>query len=60
MGFHGLATVHKPKITMHNAKCRLELSKARCHWTVETCPSGSLMDESGFGGCQGSATCPNS
>jgi hypothetical protein len=28
MGFHGKAATHKPKITMRNAKCRLEWCKA--------------------------------
>ena len=35
MGFHGLAAAHKPKVTMRNAKCRLEWCKARWHWTLE-------------------------
>ena len=33
IGFHGWAAVHK--ITMRNAKCRLEWCKAHCHWTLE-------------------------
>ncbi|WP_423784273.1 hypothetical protein, partial [Francisella tularensis] len=33
MGFHGRADTHKPKLTLCNAKCRLEWSKARRHWT---------------------------
>ena len=38
IGFHGRAAVHKPKITMHNAKRWLEWCKAHRHWTgaVET------------------------
>ena len=35
MGFHGGAATHKPKITMHNAKCRLKWCKARRHWALE-------------------------
>jgi hypothetical protein len=35
MGFHGRAVAHKPKITTHNAKRRLEWCKARRHWTLE-------------------------
>ena len=35
MGFHGRAVAHKPKITMRNAKCRLEWCKARRLWTLE-------------------------
>jgi hypothetical protein len=35
MGFHGRAASHKPKITMRNAKRRLEWCKARRHWTLE-------------------------
>ena len=34
MGFHGRAATDKPKITMHNAKLRLEWCKACCHWTL--------------------------
>jgi hypothetical protein len=32
MGFHGRAAAHKPTINMLNAKCRLELYKARRDW----------------------------
>ena len=55
MGFHGRAAAHKPKITMRNAKCRLERCKAHCYWTMEqwkrvewshTSPSGSPTDNS--------------
>uniref|UniRef100_A0A674C3B3 Transposase Tc1-like domain-containing protein n=1 Tax=Salmo trutta TaxID=8032 RepID=A0A674C3B3_SALTR len=35
MGFHGRAAAHKPNITMHNAKRRLEWFKACRHWTLE-------------------------
>uniref|UniRef100_A0AAZ3RU61 Transposase Tc1-like domain-containing protein n=1 Tax=Oncorhynchus tshawytscha TaxID=74940 RepID=A0AAZ3RU61_ONCTS len=35
MGFHGRAAAHKPKITMRNAKRRLEWCKVRRHWTLE-------------------------
>jgi len=59
MGFHGRAAASKPYITKYNAK-------RRCHWTLEqwfsevtnhASPSGNLMDESGFGGCQENGTC---
>jgi hypothetical protein len=33
MGFHGRAGTHKPKITMRNAKRRLELCKVHRHGT---------------------------
>jgi hypothetical protein len=35
MGFHCRAAAHKPKVTMRNAKHRLEWCKARHHWTLE-------------------------
>ena len=35
MGFHGRGAVYKPKITMRNAKRRLEWCKARRYWTLE-------------------------
>ncbi|KAK6320198.1 hypothetical protein J4Q44_G00093050 [Coregonus suidteri] len=35
MCFHGRATAHKPKITMNNAKRRLEWCKAHRNWTLE-------------------------
>ncbi|XP_045577251.1 transcription activator BRG1 [Salmo salar] len=35
MGFHGRAATHKPKITMRNAKRRLEWCKARRHFVAE-------------------------
>jgi hypothetical protein len=65
MGFHGRAVAHKPKITMHNAKCRLEWCKARRHWTLEQwkrilwSDESLLLDESEFSRCQENATCPN-
>ena len=42
MGFHGRAATHKPKITMRNAKHRLELRKARRHWTFGAVEMRSL------------------
>ena len=69
MGFHARAAAHKPKITMCNAKCRLEWCKACGHWTLEQwkrvlwsdhgLPSGSQTDSFGFGGCQENITFPN-
>ena len=70
MGFHGRAAAHKPKITMHNAKHRLEWCKAHCYWTLEQwkhilwsddhdSPSGSPTEESRFGRYQENATCLN-
>ena len=57
MGFHGRA--HKPKIIMRNAKRWLEWCKAIGLWSDELRVTiGSLMDKSGFGGCQENATCP--
>jgi hypothetical protein len=41
MVFHGQAAAHKPKITMHNAKLRLE-------WTLEEWKRGLWSDESCF------------
>jgi hypothetical protein len=50
MGFHDRAAAHKLKITMRNAKCRLEWWK-RILWSDEIASlSGSSTDESGFGG----------
>ena len=69
MGFHGRAAAHKPKITMRNAKRRLEWCKARPHWTLEQWKRVLWRDESrfpylavrqtnlGLTDCQ--ATCPN-
>uniref|UniRef100_A0A674ACK1 non-specific serine/threonine protein kinase n=1 Tax=Salmo trutta TaxID=8032 RepID=A0A674ACK1_SALTR len=48
MGFHGQTTAHKPKITMRNAKCRLEWCKARRHWTLEQWKRVLWTDESPF------------
>ena len=70
MGFHGQAAAHKPKITMRNAKRRLEWCKLTAIeiWSSgnvfsgvmnHASPSGSPTDESGFGGCQENATCLN-
>jgi hypothetical protein len=40
--------VHKPKITMRNAKRRLERCKARRHWTLEQWKRILWSDESHF------------
>ena len=67
MGFHGQAPAHKSKITMRDAKHQLEGCKACHRGTLEqrkralwsdnhACLSGSLMDKSGFGGCQENIT----
>jgi ribonucleotide reductase beta subunit family protein with ferritin-like domain len=48
MGFHGLAAAHKPKITMHNAKNRMEWCKAHRHWTLEQWKCVFWIDESRF------------
>ncbi|KAM9473079.1 transcription activator BRG1-like [Salvelinus alpinus] len=48
MGFHGRAAAHKPKITMRNAKRRLEWCKARRHWTLEQWKRVLWSDESRF------------
>jgi hypothetical protein len=48
MGFHGRAAAHNPKITMWNAKCRLEWCKARRHWTLEQLKRVLWNDESCF------------
>ncbi|XP_076330720.1 neuropeptide FF receptor 1-like [Tachypleus tridentatus] len=61
MGFHALAAAHRSKITMRNAKGRLEWSKdtAVGHWSSGNAfsgvmnyasQSGILTDESGFSG----------
>ena len=39
---------HMPKITMRNAKHRLEWCKARCHWTLEQWKRVLWSDESHF------------
>ena len=46
MGFHGRAAAHNPKITMRNAKCRLEWCKAHHHWTLEQWKHVLWSDES--------------
>jgi transposase len=68
---YGRADAHKPKMTMRNAKRRLELwlmFTANGLWSSgnafsgvmnHASPSGSPTDESGFGGCQENATYPN-
>jgi hypothetical protein len=48
MGFHGRAAAQKPKITMRNAKRRLECCKARCHWILEQLKGVLWSVESGF------------
>ena len=48
MGFHGRAAIHKPKITMRNAKHRLEWCKARRHCTLEQWKHVLWSDESRF------------
>jgi hypothetical protein len=47
-GFHGRAAPHKPKITMCNAKRRLEWCKVCHHWTLEQWKSVLWSDESCF------------
>ncbi|KAK6302769.1 hypothetical protein J4Q44_G00271240 [Coregonus suidteri] len=48
MGFLGRAAAHKPKITMRNAKRRLEWCKARRHWTLEWWKRVLWSDELSF------------
>jgi hypothetical protein len=48
MGFHGRAASHKPKITMRNAKRRLEWCNAHLHWTLEQWKCVVCSDESHF------------
>jgi hypothetical protein len=48
MGFHGQADAHKPKITMRNAKRRLDWCKALRHWTLEQWKRVFWSDESRF------------
>jgi hypothetical protein len=48
MCFHGRADAHRPKITMCNAKRRLEWCKARRHWTLEQWKLVLWSDESRF------------
>ena len=48
MCFHDRAAAHKPKITMRNAKRRVEWCKARRHWTPEQWKRVLWSDESCF------------
>ena len=48
MGFHGRAATHKPKITVRNAKRRLEWCRAQRHWTLEQWKRILWSDESRF------------
>ena len=48
MGFHGRAAAYKPKITMCNAKRRLEWCKVHRHWTLEQWKHVLWSDESRF------------
>ena len=48
MGFHGQAAAHQPKITMRNAKRRLEWCKAYHRWTLEQWKRVLWSDESHF------------
>ena len=48
MGFHGRTAAHKPKITMRNAKHRLEWCQAHRHWTLEQWKCFLWSDESRF------------
>ena len=48
MSFHGRAAADKPKITMRNAKSRLEWCKARSNWTLEQWKRVIWSDESSF------------
>ena len=48
MGFDGRAAAHKPKITMRNAKRRLEWCQACRHWTLEEWKRVLWSDESRF------------
>ena len=48
MGFHGRAAAHKSKITMCNAKRRLEWCKVHRHWTLEQWKHVIWSDESRF------------
>ena len=52
MGFHGRAAAHQPKITMYNAKRRLEWCKARRHWTTKQWKHVIWSYESLFTICQ--------
>ena len=48
MGFHGRAVAQKPKITLRNAKCRLEWCEAHHHWALEQWKRVLWSDESHF------------
>ena len=48
MSFHGQAAAHKPKITMPNAKRRVEWCNAHRHWTLEQWKRVLWSDESRF------------
>ena len=48
MGFHGQGAAHKPKITMCNAKHRLEWCKVHRHWTLEQWKRILWSDKSRF------------
>ena len=48
MGFHGRASAHKTKITMRNAKCRLDWCKDCLHWTLVQWKRVLWSDESRF------------
>jgi hypothetical protein len=48
MVFHGLAAAHNPKITIRNAKHRLEWCKAHRHWFLEQFKHVLWSDESRF------------
>ena len=48
MGFNGRAAAHNPKITMRNAKRRLEWCKAHRHLTLEQWKRILWSDESRF------------
>ncbi|CAI9624225.1 unnamed protein product [Staurois parvus] len=48
MGFHGSLAASKPYITKCNAKSRMQLCKARRHWTLEEWRCVLWSDESCF------------
>jgi hypothetical protein len=52
IGFHGGAAAHKPKITLRNAKHRLEWCKVLSHWNLEQCKLFLWSDEPNFTVCQ--------
>lgn len=66
---HDQAAASKHYIIKCNAKFWVQWCKVHCHWPLEqssgnvlsgvmnhTAPSGNLIDESGFGGCQENST----